>query len=82
MTRKQPLILLSTLREVDAVLEGTVSTARLTGKSAASISNAKRRGFYPRDTYAVMQRELARHGYRGAPSLWRQVEPATSEVAA
>lgn len=83
MERTQPLKLLLTLVEVDAVMGGTVATARLTGKSAASISNAKRRGKYPKDTHAIMQAELASLGYCAPAHLWGQVEPAASkEVAA
>ena len=82
MTKKQPLQYLPTLCDVHRELGGTVAIARITGKSAGSISNAKRRGFYPRDAYAVMRAEMERLGFRAPASLWRQVEPQTHEVAA
>lgn len=82
MTRKQPLQYLSTFDEVHETLGGTSAIARLTGKHPASISNAKRRGFYPRDAYAVMRAELERLGFWAPASLWRQVEPQQNSEAA
>ena len=82
MTKTKPLILLTSLDAVDAVLGGTVATARIAGKSAASISNAKRRGSYPKDTHAVMQAHLANLGYCASAHLWGQVEPANSKEVA
>ncbi|EIM25716.1 hypothetical protein [Microvirga lotononidis] len=82
MSKKQPLQYLPTLCDVHRKLGGTVAIARLTGKSAGSISNAKRRGFYPRDAYAVMRDELERLGSQAPASLWRQVEPLQNTGAA
>lgn len=82
MSKKAHLKPLLTMAEVDRVLDGTVATARIAGKSAQSISNAKKRGFYPKDTYAVMLAELAARGYWAPASLWRQIEATPAKECA
>lgn len=82
MTKVRPLTPLETLPEVHRVLKGTSAIARLTGKSPASISNAKTRGYYPKDTHYAMKEELASLGYCAPASLWRQVEPAPTKECA
>ena len=70
---------MKTLHNTNAVvaeLGGTGAVARLTGKSPASISNAKRRGWFPRDAYAVMSERLAALDLSAPASLWKQVGPS------
>ena len=73
---------MKTLHDINAVLEvldGTGAVARLTGKSPASISNAKRRGWFPRDAHAVMTEHLETLGYTAPASLWKQIGPSHNE---
>jgi len=65
---------LLTTDEIAEALDGPAEISRLTGKPIAQISNAKKRGWWPRDTYPIMKAALELKGYTAPAHLWKMRE--------
>lgn len=61
--------------EVIDALGGTGATARLTNrKYDQAVSNWRKSGRLPADTFVVISNELKKMGLRADPSIWGMVE--------
>lgn len=70
--------ILTTASEVIDRLGGTAATARLTSRRDQHVTNWRRSGRLPPDTFLIMQSELRRLGAEAPPSLWGIKEPQGS----
>jgi len=61
--------------EIIDALGGTVEFGVLTGMSKQSVSNSKKNGTLPTDTYAIVTDALRRKGARAPYSLFRMKPP-------
>lgn len=66
---------LQTASEVIDRLGGTAATARLTGRRDQHVSNWRRSGRLPADTFLVMKVELRGRGCTAPAKLWGITEP-------
>jgi hypothetical protein len=72
---------LSTVDSVIEALGGNGAVARLTGRTHQAVSNWRRRGHFPSETFCVLRDELNRRDVPTALSLWRMVESSVGEGA-
>jgi hypothetical protein len=66
---------LQTAGQVIDQLGGTAATARLTGRKDQHVTNWRRSGRLPADTFLIMMAELRDRDCNAAPSLWGIKEP-------
>jgi hypothetical protein len=68
---------LKTSSEVIDAVGGTTAAQKLTRKKTPQvITNWRRNGRLPPDTYLQFQTELARLGLRASPALWGIADPS------
>lgn len=66
---------LQSASEVIDALGGTAATARLTDRRAQHVSNWRKTGRLPPDTFLVLKTELNERNCRASPELWGIKEP-------
>lgn len=70
---------LTTASRVIDALSGTTAVARLTGRKPQHVTNWRSTGRLPAETFLILSRALAKHGYCAPASLWGIREPDDTE---
>lgn len=66
---------LQTANDVIDALGGTAATARLTGRRGSHVSNWRKSGRLPAQTFLVLKHELTSRDCSASPELWGIKEP-------
>lgn len=70
------------LRTADKVIDklgGTAVTARLTGRKPQHVSNWRKAGRLPADTFLIVSKRLEEIGYCAPPNVWGITAPDVAE---